>query len=250
MASTLIRLQRPDWFIDDKELVDTYGPIIGVIAVGIYLVLRRYADRQTGECWPCHRTIARHLDIDVSTVKRHLPRLENAGLVTIEARQTERGDQTSNRYTLHDPTSPVVAPVLVPTPQGCVPPPPGQRALPRKTCQRTEPYEPQPIEQRQPPAGAEGQGRERPKPPEPSERPDDLLQRFNLEAETRARLAAEALEALVARGEKPFTLIQPVIDAMVVTLWEQHHSGTDEGASTSAAPHSHREGLAHAACAA
>lgn len=68
-------------------------------AVAVYMYLCDRANKD-GICFPSHRTIARDLDLSVSTVKRALADLETAGCVAKVSRQLERGGRTSNLYML------------------------------------------------------------------------------------------------------------------------------------------------------
>jgi replication initiation and membrane attachment protein DnaB len=117
MAATVVALKRHHAFCSDIDLIDTYAPQIGPHAVAIYYVLRRHANRETGQCWPSISTIAQKLKINNSTVKRHIQKLVDIGLAIIEPRWSEKGDRTSNLYTLRDPAS---------KPETKTAPPPGE----------------------------------------------------------------------------------------------------------------------------
>lgn len=69
-------------------------------AIRLYCVLRRFAD-QGGECFPSRRTLANRLNVDsTKPVDRALKELEKIGAVTIEQRRDEKGDLTTNLYTV------------------------------------------------------------------------------------------------------------------------------------------------------
>jgi Helix-turn-helix domain len=104
----IVVLKRAHFFSLDNDIIDVHAPTIGAIGVAIYTTLARYANRQTGECWPAIARIARTLDLARSTVKTYLRKLEAAGLIAITARQDAAGDPTSNGYTMLDPSPAVV----------------------------------------------------------------------------------------------------------------------------------------------
>ena len=103
MTQTIVILKRAHFFSIDNDIIDVHAKTIGAIGIAIYAVLARYANRRTGECWPAIARIQRTLKLGRSSVKRYLQRLEDAGLITVEARWSEDGDRTSNLYTLLDP---------------------------------------------------------------------------------------------------------------------------------------------------
>lgn len=95
---------RPHTFRVDNILLDAYAADIGALGVAVYVVLQRYADRTTGQCWPSVATIARLLRLSKNCVKKYLHLLARLGLITIAPRATAAGDPSSNLYTVHDPT--------------------------------------------------------------------------------------------------------------------------------------------------
>jgi GntR family transcriptional regulator len=100
---------RPNSFRVDNIIVDEYGEKIGAIGVAIYNVLSRYADRETGVCYPGIRLIARKLALGRTTVKKYLRILLNHSLIAISPRLSDEGDPTSNLYMLLDPSPEKVA---------------------------------------------------------------------------------------------------------------------------------------------
>ena len=101
----ITRIQsRPNTYRIDNILVDEYGEKIGAIGIAIYNVLARYADRETGICFPCIGTIAKKLKLGRTTVKKYLRILLNHCLIAISSRLSEAGDPTSNSYMLLDPS--------------------------------------------------------------------------------------------------------------------------------------------------
>jgi hypothetical protein len=108
--ATITRIQlRPNTYRIDNIIVDDYGEKIGAIGVAIYNVLARYADRQTGNCYPSIRLIARKLALGRTTVKKYLRVLLNYSLIAISSRLSDEGDPTSNLYMLLDPSPEQVA---------------------------------------------------------------------------------------------------------------------------------------------
>ena len=82
----------PEWVLD--------APITAQ-AVRLYAVLKRYADKTDGTCYPSHKTIAKRMGVSVSTVKRAMEELTSISAVTIEPRYNNAtGEQTSNLYTV------------------------------------------------------------------------------------------------------------------------------------------------------
>ena len=108
--ATITRFQpRLNTYRVDNIIIDEYAEKIGAIGVAIYNVLARYADRQTGICYPCIGTIAKKLKLGRTTVKKYLRILLNHCLIAIAPRLSEAGDPTSNSYMLLDPSPEQVA---------------------------------------------------------------------------------------------------------------------------------------------
>jgi GntR family transcriptional regulator len=68
-------------------------------ARAVYMYLHDRAGKGS-DCWPAVKTIADHLQLSRSTVKRALHDLVSAGLIEKEVRYRENGSNTSNRLIL------------------------------------------------------------------------------------------------------------------------------------------------------
>jgi hypothetical protein len=104
MATITSMKFRTNGYLIDNILVDEYAEKIGAIGIAVYNVLSRYADRKTGVCFPCIRTIASKLHLGRTTVKKYLKILCKVDLITILHRTSPDGDPTSNSYMLLDPS--------------------------------------------------------------------------------------------------------------------------------------------------
>jgi predicted transcriptional regulator len=85
--------------ISNKSIYDSDLPHR---AVSVYMYLRDRADKNNS-CFPGIRTIARELNLSVSTVKRALNDLVTAGFVGKIRRYRENGGNSSNLYMLRSP---------------------------------------------------------------------------------------------------------------------------------------------------
>lgn len=101
-----VRPLRPHTFRIDNCVIDDYAAEMGAMGVALYAVLQRYADRETGQCWPSVATMAATLRLSQTAVKKYLRHLAQLGLISIASRYTAAGDHSSNLYTVHDPTKP------------------------------------------------------------------------------------------------------------------------------------------------
>jgi len=101
-----VRPLRPHTFRIDNCVIDDYAAEMGAMGVALYAVLQRYADRETGQCWPSVATMAATLRLGHTAVKKYLRHLAQLGLISIASRYTAAGDHSSNLYTVHDPTQP------------------------------------------------------------------------------------------------------------------------------------------------
>jgi predicted transcriptional regulator len=95
-----VKLVRAHSYLTDNAIIDDFGPKIGAHGVAVYHALNRFADRQTGECWPKIKKIGAKLLLSESSVKRALHVLKAVGLITIDPRWSEDGGRISNLYTL------------------------------------------------------------------------------------------------------------------------------------------------------
>lgn len=70
-------------------------------ALRIYAVMAaKWADRDTGECFPFRQTIADEIGVSADTVDRGLVELEGMGAIEIKPQYDSKGDQTCNLYRL------------------------------------------------------------------------------------------------------------------------------------------------------
>jgi len=159
------------YFSLDNDLVDHHAKTIGIIGVGLYTALARYANRKTGECWPSIGRLAHLLDCARSTIKLYLRKLEACGLITITRRWDAEGDPTSHRYTLLDPSPEATEAVVLERGRVSADPPPEEGRLtadlPPAACQPTggvpaapEPSLAQPEEENQAGGGSSELGEE------------------------------------------------------------------------------------------
>ena len=83
--------QIPEWVL--------YAPITAV-AVRLYCVLHRYADKE-GKAFPSRKTLAGRMGLkSPKSIDAALKELVAVGAVTFEHRLNDKGDQTSNLYTV------------------------------------------------------------------------------------------------------------------------------------------------------
>lgn len=65
-----------------------------------YVVLGKYADNKTKECWPSLNTIAKDLGRSKTATITAIKGLEEKGVLKIDKRKNEKGDWNRNHYTL------------------------------------------------------------------------------------------------------------------------------------------------------
>ncbi len=65
-----------------------------------YMVLCRFANNETGECYPSYKTIAEKMRVGVSTAIKAVKSLIDKGVVEVQQRKNENGGDTSNLYTI------------------------------------------------------------------------------------------------------------------------------------------------------
>ena len=192
-----------------------------------------------------------------------------AELIEREPRFDPEGDPTSNRYRLLDPSPEPIAPLqethTAPQETG-----PGMGGSPYtlppvtvyptgRVCDNPEPEKPLNLE---PEEGNQGQdacangGEEETPEDAPAisplpilpERPDDALNRLNLDIDTFTALETKARDALMAAGSKPFQVITPLIQETMVGLWEEEYGIRHEGAVKGDDNLNVEEGQAYAVC--
>ena len=64
------------------------------------LLAAKWADRETGSCFPSKRTVGQALGVSESTVERAIKELVEIGALKVDARNRADGSPTSNLYTL------------------------------------------------------------------------------------------------------------------------------------------------------
>lgn len=69
-------------------------------AIAVYLYLYDRADRD-GKCFPAIPTIAQHIGLSQSTVRRAIKDLCTAGFLTVSERHRANGADSSNLYLLY-----------------------------------------------------------------------------------------------------------------------------------------------------
>lgn len=65
-----------------------------------YMVLCRFANNETGECYPSYKTIAEKMRVGVSTAIKAIKSLIDKGVIEVQQRKNENGGDTSNLYTI------------------------------------------------------------------------------------------------------------------------------------------------------
>ena len=66
------------------------------------MVLCRFANNETGECYPSYKTIAEKMRVGVSTAIKAIKSLESKGAIKIHSRKNENGGDTSNLYVIQN----------------------------------------------------------------------------------------------------------------------------------------------------
>lgn len=70
----------------------------------VFVKLAESANDETGQCWPSLRHIASRCDMAIRTVRFHIHKLKELGLISVEERYRDDGTQTSNNYKILTPT--------------------------------------------------------------------------------------------------------------------------------------------------
>lgn len=111
------------------------------MALKTYAVLRSYADRDSGEAWPSRKAIATRAGASVDAIDRAVRWLVSEGWIAVEARYSQEGDRTSNRYRVYGSPRPQVAAESPP------PPSPNLReGVAAESLQELEALELEPVE--------------------------------------------------------------------------------------------------------
>lgn len=101
MGDQLLDARRPGFFIVDNELIDNFGPKIGVYGVAVYSLLARFAGSGDAS-FPSYQTIASKLGMSRFQAIKTVKTLIETSLITCSPRTNQTGDATSNVYTLVD----------------------------------------------------------------------------------------------------------------------------------------------------
>lgn len=89
--------RKPGWFRMDDEIIEVYGPEIGVHGIAVYSALCKYANKEESS-HPGLRLLCEKLKIGRKKLLDTLAKLESVGLIEVEP-----GDRVSvNVYTLLD----------------------------------------------------------------------------------------------------------------------------------------------------
>lgn len=71
---------------------------LGPYHIAVYCALRSFADNESEECWPSHRTISERARVSLNTAKRVLKDLRDEGWIGWVERRQANGSLTSNMY--------------------------------------------------------------------------------------------------------------------------------------------------------
>lgn len=74
--------------------------LVSAMAFALYAALSTYADRESMECWPSIKTLAKDLGVHETTVQRAMRELEEKGIISIERRKRDDGSNYPNLYTV------------------------------------------------------------------------------------------------------------------------------------------------------
>jgi len=98
---------RKNFFMVPNDLIDHYGPALGVYGIAILNVLYRHKNNKTGACFPSITTICNLTGTSKTTVNNYLKLLVKLELAVITHQTSSAGDYSSNRYQLLAPQVPV-----------------------------------------------------------------------------------------------------------------------------------------------
>lgn len=79
----------------DTDLLTSYEKMV-------FILIKSYADRKSGEAFPSLTTISAKTGISVSQVRRSIERLEKLGILTVQRRRSTKYGNIQNLYTIHD----------------------------------------------------------------------------------------------------------------------------------------------------
>jgi len=82
-----------------NDAIDICGSELGALALGVYTILVRHANR--GQCYPSHSLLAKKSKLSRRTIITILSKLENAGLIDIQKRITASSGKSTNLYTIN-----------------------------------------------------------------------------------------------------------------------------------------------------
>ena len=92
----------------DNSVIDEYISQIGLAGLGVYVIIKKYLNQQSGQCNPSYATIARKAGVDRSTIIRYVKKLKAFNLLDPQLRFREDGGYASNQYSFspsaHHPT--------------------------------------------------------------------------------------------------------------------------------------------------
>jgi DNA-binding transcriptional regulator YhcF (GntR family) len=82
----------PHWLLEEAKNIST-------TAIVLYLMLKKFADYKTGECFPGRKRLASQMNVSVRTVGRALKELENVGAIKITHRRyKDKKENDTNLY--------------------------------------------------------------------------------------------------------------------------------------------------------
>lgn len=85
----------------NNAVIDEYLPTIGCTALAVYMVLCRYANNDSGKCWPGQETLASTCGLTDRTIRTAIQSLIDNGLVSVEKIKTTPTSYPRNVYSLH-----------------------------------------------------------------------------------------------------------------------------------------------------
>ena len=98
---------RTGWFWLHDRIYDTYLPVIGHMAMLVYIALARHANK-AGESWAAKSTLAKELKMSERTVDTAIAILAKYRLILITRRPGDKARWETNIYTIIDPPKYIV----------------------------------------------------------------------------------------------------------------------------------------------